>query len=249
MKLRWIDCPTGSKPRWLGWLLLSWFLSADVTYAIDAPPPNGPASEHVIADSTYDTTPFARSLDVNGTFAPFGSIYENGLRLRMTGSWSWYKFIVNDNPRTLGSGRGVEGDLLAGYGIVWPRVNLIGLIGPAFTESVDEGVRTTRSGVKSVVSFYARPTNQTMAYGQAFYSTISRSYQIQAKVGLKMPGNLYLGPEVKIAGSSGNAQQRVGAHLTALPIGPVLISLSGGLAVDREMGPSHYFSVNLYSSF
>jgi hypothetical protein len=88
-----------------------------------------------------------------------------------------------------------------------------------------------------------------MAYSQAIYSTINDTYQIQAKVGSKIPGDIYLGPEVKFSGNSGNSQTRLGVHLSGLNIASVNVSLSAGEIKDRQLGWGQYFSMSFYKSF
>src|SRR5439155_2587327 len=76
------------------------------------------------------------------------------------------------------------------FGVNW-------LVGPAFGESVNEGVVTDRWGAKALIEMYARPTNLTMASGSVAYSTIANNLQAQAKVGIRIFGDVYFGPEAK----------------------------------------------------
>jgi hypothetical protein len=41
-----------------------------------------------------------RNAYVDGTFAPFSGIYESGVRFRLLGNASWYKFVTNDATHT-----------------------------------------------------------------------------------------------------------------------------------------------------
>jgi hypothetical protein len=48
---------------------------------------------HVAVDaSTVATSLGSGSVDLGGTFAPFGDITESGFRLRVSGDYSWYSF-------------------------------------------------------------------------------------------------------------------------------------------------------------
>ena len=224
-------------------------VSVEPAYALDVPPPGTAGDQHVIFDSTFDTNFFARSQDVNLTLAPFGSAGETGFRFRLTGSESWYRFISDPELGTMARGHSLEENLLVGYGIVIPRVSMIALIGPALVQSNDNGVKTKRDGAKAVFSIYARPSDDTMAYGNFFYSTISNAYQAQMKMGVKVPGNFFFGPELQYQGRDHNDQQRLGAHASGIDLGPAQLSLSGGWAHDRQMGSGYYASVNVYASF
>ena len=59
-----------------------------------------------------------RSAYVDGTFAPFSGIYESGFRVRAMGNASEYRYLLSDDPHLLGTGRYLEGGLLAGYGVL-----------------------------------------------------------------------------------------------------------------------------------
>jgi hypothetical protein len=212
-----------------------------------------------------------RTAYVDSTFAPFG-IYESGGRFRLSGVATWYKFVTTDEPRTLGSGRYLEGALLVGYAAFLPRFSIGWWVGPAFAESVNEGVVTDRWGAKAALEMSVKPTDLTMASTSASYSTVGNNVQAQAKLGLKIFGDVYFGPEAKftwqkifpfqvnfsstsIATTTAvSAQQqiattRVGAHVSALTIGPVLFSISGGWAHDRQLGSGYYGSVSFYQPF
>jgi Cellulose biosynthesis protein BcsS len=218
------------------------------------------------ADSIGNRTAYADS-----TFAPFG-IYESGARFRLSGVASWYKFVASEEPRILGSGRYLEGAFLAGYGIYGPGYNISWFVGPAFGEIMNEGVVTDRWGAKAALEMSAKPTDLTMAAVSANYSTIANNAQVQAKVGVRIFGDVYFGPEAKftwqkilpfqinfasssiatttpVSSQEHIATTRVGAHISALTIGPAFIALSGGWAHDRQLGSGYYGNVTLWQPF
>jgi Cellulose biosynthesis protein BcsS len=242
------------------------------------PPPyvaQGPAfipRQYVAVSSSGDADSLGnRSAYVDSTFAPFG-IYESGVRFRLLGNASWYKFVTNEETGTLGSGRYLEGAFLVGYGVYVPGFNITWLLGPAFAESVSEGAVTDRWGGRAALEMYAKPTDLTMASTSAAYSTVTNNLQVQAKLGLKIFGDVYFGPEAKftwqkvfpfqVSFSSTSiatttpvspqehvATTRVGGHLSAMSLGPVLFSISGGWAHDRQLGSGYYGSVSFYQPF
>jgi hypothetical protein len=230
--------------------------------------------QHVAVGSSSDADSLGnRNVYLDGTFAPFSGIYESGARLSLTGNASWYKFVTNEDPRTLGSGRNFEGGVLAGYGFFVPRFSLTWLVGPTFGETVNQGVTTHRWGAKAVIAMYARPTDLTMASASATYSSATNMLQVQTKAGLKFFGDAYFGPEAKftwqqilpwqtnlsvnepfstvtpISPQTNIATLRVGAHLSAFNIGPVALGVSAGWAHDRQLGSGYYGDVNFYVAF
>jgi hypothetical protein len=243
------------------------------------PPPNAAGipvfvqRQHVAVSSSFDADSLGnRNVYVDGTVAPFSGIYESGVRLRVTGNASWYKFVASEDPRVIGTGHYLEGGLLAGYGFWAPGFSVNWLVGPAFGESVSEGAVTDRWGAKAVIEMYARPTDVTMASASASYSTIANNLQVQGKAGIKIFGDVYFGPEAKftwrqifpfqinfsssaiattspVSAQQNIATTRVGAHISALTIGPVFVGVSGGWAHDRQLGSGYYGSLSLYQSF
>jgi len=243
------------------------------------PPPNAAEipifvqRQHAAVSSYFDADSIGnRNVYVDATFAPFSGIYESGVRFRLTGNASWYRFVTSEDPRTIGTGHYLEGGLLAGYGIWGPGFGVNWLVGPAFGEGVNQGVVTDRWGAKALIEMNARPTDLTMASGSVTYSTIANNLQVQAKAGLRIFGDVYFGPEAKftwqqilpfqinfssatistttpVSPQTSIATMRVGAHISALNIGPVLVGVSGGWAHDRQLGSGYYGSVSFYQPF
>jgi hypothetical protein len=119
---------------------------------------------------------------------------------------------------------------------------------------------------------YATPTNLTMGSTSVSYSTVTNNLQAQAKLGLKLFGDVYFGPEAKftwqkvlpfqvnfstsaisttapVSPQEHIATTRVGGHISALSLGPALFSVSGGWAHDRQLGSGYYGSVSFYQPF
>jgi hypothetical protein len=223
--------------------------SPDVARAIDVTPPGSQGKDRIALDSTFDTGKGSTSIDFNATFALVGTVEQSGPRARLTVAGSRYNFLTDPELGTSDTGRAGEVAALIGYGVVLPRISVIGVVGASMVKGEDAGVTSEHHGAKAVFSFYATPTDQTMAYGQATYSTIGGAYQLQGKFGVKIPGNIYLGPEAKYSGRTGNSQTRFGIHLSGLQIGTVYVGLSGGQLKDQLLGPGQYVSVNFYTSF
>jgi len=227
--------------------------------AQDLPPPlTSPKSivQHLAIDGSATATSLGdRSADLNATFAPFGDINESGFRVRLSGSASWYRFVSNENPRTLASGHTVETGVLAGYQLSLPRINFLALIGPTFAESNDDGISSGHVGAKAVLSMYALPTDVTMAWGSITYSTIANFVQVQTKVGMKVVQNFYIGPEASffwrnVTPSIDNVGViRLGGHISAVTLGPVQVGVSGGWAQQQGLGTGYYGGMNFYLTF
>jgi Cellulose biosynthesis protein BcsS len=233
-----------------------------MAHALDLPPPDSPETpitpkiQHVGVDASVVATSLRDgSANVNGTFAPFGDINDSGVRIRLTGGYSWYRFITGENPLTFGSGHTLEGGLLAGYQLSMERVSFVGLIGPSIAESSDEITSKTQWGAKTVLSMYALPSAQTMAYASLSYSTIGNAVQFQSKVGLRVVSDFYVGPEAafswfnEIPSSNNIAVMRIGGHVSAVTFGPAQIGVSGGWAHQQKVGSGYYGGINFFWTF
>jgi hypothetical protein len=236
-------------------------------------PPVIESPQHAAANSSFDADSIGnRNVYLDATFAPFSGIYESGPRFRVMGNASWYRFVTSEDPRILGSGRSLEGSVLAGYSFAAPAFSVTWMVGPAFGETVNAGTVTDRWGARASVEMYATPTDLTMTSASVSYSTVTNYLQVQTKAGLKIFEDLYFGPEAKFAWQQilpfqvnfsstaiitttpVSSQQRiatvrVGAHLSSFNIGPLALSVSGGWAHDQELGSGYYGSVSFYQPF
>jgi hypothetical protein len=237
-----------------------------ITKAQPMIPQHVAASGYVDADSLGNRTIYA-----DATFAPFSGIYESGIRFRVTGDASWYRFLASDNPRTLGTGSYLEGDFLVGYGFWLSQFNITGLVGPSFAEIDNLGVFTERWGVTASIDINVRPTDWTNASASIKYASVSNNLQVQAKAGLKIVDGVYVGPEAKFQWQQILPVQLnffTSSFITAMPVSPetnisymhlgvftavnvghVVVGLSGGWAHDHQLGSGYYGTASLYVPF
>jgi hypothetical protein len=229
-------------------------------------------AQHVAASGYVDADSLGnRDIYADGTFAPFSGIYESGIRFRVTGDASWYRFLASDSPRTLGTGSYLEGDFLAGYGFWLPQFDVTALVGPAFAQIDNLGVITERWGVTASIDINVRPTDWTNASASVKYASVSNNLQVQAKAGFKIFDGVYAGPEAKlqwqqvlpfqlnfftssfvtatpVSPETNISYMHLGAF-TAVNVGPVVFGLSGGWAHDHQLGSGYYGSAGLYLPF
>jgi hypothetical protein len=223
--------------------------------AVDLAVPGTEGIQQIAIDSTWSgNTLGTRYADVNVTMSPFGSIYEDGVRFRLSGSWVGYNYLFNTDPRTLAWGDDLAGSFQVGYGLNFERVSAIALIGVAIDENQSAGVRSTGTGFVATLSGAATPTDSTYLYGSASYTTISHSYFGQGKVGLKAFGKSYVGVEGGVSGlltdtRASLTQRYVGGHITNIPVGKVSFSLSGGYVYDEQLYGGAYITGALYVAF
>ncbi len=219
-----------------------------------APSPIAPAFaldgwpvDRVQLENSSDVTSIGTlSTDLTLTVSPLGVYYESGPRVRVTGSWSRYSYWGDAQQTIKYTGTDRQGDFLLGYAWAFERASVMGAIGPSLVYSVQrptQGVakQINRRGLTLYGATFGNPTQSTMAYAQARYSTISKSYLVQAKTGVAIGPGLYAGPEVTYTGGTrGFAHFRLGAHITGVKMGPALLGLSSGFVRDRHLGSGIY---------
>jgi hypothetical protein len=212
-----------------------------------------------------------RSVYLDTTFAPFSGIYDTGIRFRATGDADWYRFISNQNPRTLGSGHDLQAGAMAGYNVSRELFSITGLVGPVFGNIINEGVTTNRLGVQTALEMQLTPTDLTVAAASVSYSTIANNLQVQGKAGLKIFDIATVGPETKfqwqrilpfqvafltpafvttapVSAQTSVSYMHIGAY-TTFSIGSASVGVSGGWADSPQLGSGYYGTASVYVPF
>jgi hypothetical protein len=225
-------------------------------------------SERFEADSNAKAGSFnSYYADFSLTFSALAPFYESGPKLKFTAAESWYSYPGNPGKTFISKGRDSETDFLFGYGFsIAERYYLLLFAGPAVVWSVQkpgdlsESSETTRAGVKMEGSLYAEPTDQTMLYTQASYSTANNAFYTEAKFGWELAPSIYLGPEVAFLGggifgqsnpeSSTTYQQwRAGGFISGPTVGLFRFGLSAGYLRDRQQGNGAYIGTSARVAF
>jgi hypothetical protein len=240
----------------VGGVLVVLFAPAAIGLEAPTQAPSRAGSERMVMDSTLGaTTGRGSSADLTLLLSPLGAHYESGPRIRFSASASRYRYWT-DADRT-GSGSGLDRalDVLVGYGVAVDRGFLLATVGPTFLWSDQRSspggptIASQRSGALMVLSYYGVPTDNTMIYAQGRYSTISSAYFAEARGGIQVSPELYVGPEVSVSGGTGYGQWRVGAHLSGLQLGPLRLGVGAGFLEDRNTGSGGYISTRLLIPF
>ena len=115
----------------------------------------------------------------------------------------------------------------------------------------DNSVQGTAIGAKVRGDAWVNPTDNTLTYGEAEYSTAFRTYYAKTKVGFDITNgkHIFLGPEVAALGDERSSQWRVGAHLTQLKFGDVQVDVSAGYSNDNTVGAGAYTHTELSTNF
>ena len=189
------------------------------------------------------------------TYSASAPFYETGLKFRLSGSDTRYQY---DAGPSVGHGNDRTLDFLVGGGLLLGGWYVTALLGPSVTWSWQSptDITTTQGALKSVLSLYGKPTQETMLFLQATYLTMLDAYCLQAKFGHELAPNIYLGPEAILTGrmhipnvSAQYDELRVGMFVSGLQAGPVSLGISGGFLHDRDQRNGAYVSTNARVSF
>ena len=212
--------------------------------------------------------------DLSLTLSPFAPYYESGFKLRFSASETGYSYPGDLAKTFISKGNDIQTDFLLGYGFQFDRWSLMLLAGPTVVWSRQmpgnnafPSTDTTDVGAKTVASFYATPTNQTIFYAQGAFSSVNSIYYTQAKFGSALWPSIYVGPEATVTGRvavgglhsidsfSANSfditiqQWRVGAFISGLKIGPMLFGVSAGFLNDLQQGNGAYVGTSVRTTF
>jgi hypothetical protein len=193
------------------------------------------------------------SLYAGGTYAPFGSVREDGFRVRAVAGYGAYRYT---SPRWTGSatepvrfhGSIAVADLLAGYQRQMGSLTIKVLGGLSVADrNVDDPDATnlgTRVGGKGVVETWWNVTDRLWASVDLSWSTLDRVYGSRARVGWRWWPQLSVGVEGGAAGSWDYDTARVGGF-ARYEWATGELSVSGGVSGD---GPTTGF-VDVHGPF
>jgi hypothetical protein len=181
-----------------------------------------------------------------GTFSPYGSLDESGMRLRVAATLGTFTYTAT--TKGVGQVRGDQaiGTFLVGHEWVMPNMTAAlwgGLdIWRNSLDKVDPNNKTegTAFGFKAGADLYVNPTSYTMASANLTFSSAHQSYYSRFKAGMAVSQNVFIGPELVALGDSFSQQWRAGAHLSGFKVGPLQFGLAGGYMNDRVRGSGGY---------
>jgi len=186
-------------------------------------------------------------------YAP-GGMEQSGLRLAAFGLLGDYRYLGGDGELFRGKFASVDG--LVGWSKVFENGAVTLSIGANYQDhrirpfDADNTVVGSKTGFKFQGDLWVNPTERTLVYALASYSTAFSTYYSVGRLGYDFLSNgVFFGPEVGGLGNDRTDQFRVGAHLTDIKLGPAKVTLSGGWMRERDEGTGWYATGTLDFSF
>jgi Cellulose biosynthesis protein BcsS len=242
--------------------------------------PAATAPRYELLSSVSATTQHSWDNYIEGTAALWGTLKESGLRGRVSFGAGGYDYPTPKpdvdfrwnrlcDPWSSESstiwGRQQETSFLLGYELVAKRWSLMGLIGRDVLHASlsqpdpENEVQGTKWGLKTVAELDSFPTDKTMFYAYASYSTAFRTSELEIKpgylafehfsIGALSIGKLYVGPHVEFFSDSTSQIWKAGAQATAARIGPLHATVAVGYVHDSLNGAGAYGLVETWIRF
>jgi len=186
-------------------------------------------------------------------YAPYG-MDKSGLRVSAFGLGGNYRY--HGDPGETFKGRFVSADALIGWSHVFNNGAATLQIGANYqdhrikpTDPLNSVVGS-KTGFKVQGDIWVNPTDRTLIYALASYSTAFNTYYSVGRLGYDFfRTGVVFGPEVGGLGNDRTDQFRFGAHLTDIKVGPAKLTLSSGWMREREEGSGWYATGTLDFSF
>lgn len=208
----------------------------------------------VAVDSSVSvTSQGGRFGSVGATAAPSGSLDRDGIRVHLDATAGEYSYRTGDGTRV--RGRQAEAAAMVGYEWGWSDASLAGFVGLNLRNNTlsiidaNNPVVGTALGLKTALSFYARPSAGTMVSAFGTYTTAHGGYYVRGRAGLALAEDVFVGPEATLLGDDYFNQWRVGGHLSGLSFGPTQVSLAAGYLHDRINKGGFYSTVDVRTGF
>lgn len=194
----------------------------------------------------------ATSIYMGSVYAPFGTVHEDGARLRLSTSYGWYSYdgvkrIAGQlRPYTFHA-QTSHTDAMLGYRTQLGRLTVKAYAGGAFDGQgleAPEGLGGRAIGVKGAIETWLDLAGIGFAQLDASWTSAHDVYASRLRLGLRPLPALSLGPEVGVYGNTISDGGRLGGFLRAEWAGGE-ISVSGGMGGDRNGDSQHYATVNV----
>lgn len=235
-------------------------LSSNAVMAADMPVKAAPApAEPIEYGNLYFGVDWNSHKSIAGytgiLYAPYG-MDKSGLRLSAFGLVGHYEYRGGETGFERFKGNFVSSDALVGWSHVFNNGAFTVQIGANYQDhrvrpdDPNNPVQGSKLGFKVQADIWVEPTERTLIYALGSYSTAFDTYYALGRFGYDFASTkVYFGPEVGALGNDRTDQQRVGAHLTGIKIGPGKVTISGGWMHERGEGNGGYATGAIDFSF
>ena len=197
----------------------------------------------------------------NSTFAwagataiPFGTLVEDGFRLRAMGGFGRYTYRTSATADGRNSGTISSGELMAGYRKSFDATVVTGYLGLDVKhyslQDADPGNRETgtHAGIKAAIELYTRTAASWFVTAYGNISSVFGSYSLRAALHHELTPGFALGVEGALLGDRRYDEQRAGVVAT-LTLPKSSLTMAGGVATSADNGTGAYTTISAYAPF
>jgi len=196
---------------------------------------------------------------MGATYAPFGTLAEDGWRVRMMGGAGKYSYNTSVVPGGINDAFSFSGEFLGGYRKTFANVFGQTLYVGAFAglhyedqiliyDDPGNPARGSEAGFKASLELYTRVAERFIvtAFGSA--STVHEKYYAKTTLLYELNDMWALGGEVATMGDARFKENRAGLA-GALTWQKKIFALSGGVLENSGRGQGTYLTLSVYSPF
>lgn len=238
-----------------GWVTRAAVLAcAALTSALHAEELIAPTASSAFVFGGVDAGRNSAFVWAGATAIPFGTLVEDGPRLRIMGGIGRYDYRTSATPDGRNSGAISSGEFMAGYHKTFGAVVATGYLGvdvknynlqnadPANPES------GTHAGIKAAIELYARTAASWFATAYGNISSVFGSYSARVAVHHEFAPAFALGVEAALLGDRRYNEQR-GGLIATITLPKSSLTVAGGIATSADNGTGAYTTVSLYAPF
>ncbi len=188
------------------------------------------------------------------TAIPFGTLTQDGLRLRAMGGFGGYTYRTSATADGKNSGTISSGELMAGYHKSFGATVVTGYLGLDVKhyslQDADPANRETgtHAGIKAAIELYTRTAASWFMTAYGNISSVFGNYSARAALHHELAPGLALGVEGVLLGDRRYDEQRAGLIAT-LTLPKISLTMAGGVATSADNGTGAYTTVSLYAPF
>lgn len=196
---------------------------------------------------------------MGATYAPKGTLAEDGWRVRFMGGAGRYSYRTAASPGGINEANAFSVELLGGY-----RKTFGNVLGQTFYVGAFAGVhyenqilvyedpsnpaRGSEAGVKASLELYSRVWERYIASAFGSLSTVHNKYYAKASLLYELNETWALGGEIVAMGDARYNEQRAGAA-GSLTWRKKIFTLSAGALENSGRGNGAYLTLSVYSPF
>jgi hypothetical protein len=196
---------------------------------------------------------------MGATYAPMGTLVEDGWRVRLMGGAGRYSYQTSFVPGGINDATAFSAELLGGY-----RKTFDNLFGNKLYVGAFAGLhyedqilvwsdpfnpaRGSEAGIKATLELYSRVQERFIASAFGSTSTVHNKYYVKTSLLYEFTEMWALGGEAATMGDARYYEHRAGAAAT-LTWRKKVISLSAGVLENSGRGDGTYLNLSVYSPF